>query len=425
MEVKTKTYESGLRLIVANMPDSRAVSTFFGINTGSVNENENNNGISHVIEHMTFKGTKLRSAEQISTELESLGANINAFTSRYITCYYGSCIKENAEKCFEIFSDMILNSQYDEEELKKELKVIFEEIDMYEDDPGSVAYDKYNEIFFENTKLEKSVIGTKKVLKALKRQDLVDYINKFYVPHNMVVSFAGGITFEEADQMVSKYFNCGFKTKNAPILPYITKDMLLPKQKFVCQKKDISQTHIVLGYPTENVYSDNAAAINVLSFILGGGMSSRLFVRIREKLGLVYSINAMPELFDIAGNIIISLATNHTNQELALKSIREEIDNIAQNGVTQAEIDKAKTFCKSMIVMSSETTTNIARHNASNVMQFGRHKTIDDRIDEINKVTLEQVNTLAKEIFSSENYCMAIVSDNPNKDGMKIYNKSI
>lgn len=422
MEIKTKTYESGLRLIVANMPDSRAVSTFFGINTGSVNENEKNNGISHVIEHMTFKGTKLRSAEQISTELESLGANINAFTSRYITCYYGSCIKENAEKCFEIFSDMILNSEYAEEELRKELKVIFEEIDMYEDDPGSVAYDKYNEIFFEGTKLEKSVIGTKKVLNALKRQDLIDYISEFYVPQNMVVSMAGGITFEEADQIVSKYFNCGFKTTQQPILPVITNEKLLPTQRFVCQKKDISQTHIVLGYPTENIYSPNAAAINVLAFILGGGMSSRLFVRIREKLGLVYSINAMPELFDIAGNIIISLATNHTNQELALKSIREEIDNIANNGVTQAEIDKAKTFCKSMLVMSSETTTNIARHNASNVMQFGKHKTVDDRIAEIEKVTLDQANNLAKDIFNSTNFCMAIVSDNPNEQGMEIYN---
>lgn len=422
MDIKTKTYESGLRLIVANMPDSRAVSTFFGINTGSVNENAKNNGISHVIEHMTFKGTKLRTAEDISTSLESLGANINAFTSRYITCYYGSCIKENAEKSFEIFSDMILNSEYNEEELKKELKVIFEEIDMYEDDPGSVAYDKYNEIFFEGTKLEKSVIGTKKVLAKLTRQDLLDYISEFYIPANMVISIAGGITFEEADAMVTKYFNSGFVSKADPILPQKTTDKLLPEQRFVCQKKDISQTHIVLGYPTDNVYSKNVAAINVLAFILGGGMSSRLFVRIREKLGLVYSINAMPELFDIAGNIIISLATNHTNQELALKSIREEIDNIAKNGVTEAELNKAKTFCKSMIVMSSETTTNIARHNASNVMQFGEHKTVDQRLEEIEKVTLEQVNAQAKEIFSSKNYCMAIVSDKPNEKGMEIYN---
>lgn len=423
MEIRTKTYPSGLRLVVSTMPDSRAVSTFFGINTGSVNETPKNNGISHVIEHMTFKGTKQRSAEDISTELESLGANINAFTSRYITCYYGSCIKENAEKSFEIFSDMILNSAYDEEELQKELKVIFEEIDMYEDDPGSVAYDKYNEIFFEGTKLEQSVIGTKKVLSKLHRQDLIDYITQFYVPSNMVVSVAGGITFEQADAMVEKYFNCGFKAKAEPIVPVPTKDKLLPKQKFVTTKKDISQTHIVMGYPTENIYSKNAPAISVLTFILGGGMSSRLFVRIREKLGLVYSINATPELFDIAGNIVISLATNHTNQELALTAIREEIDNIANNGVTDAELQKAKTFCKSMIVMSSETTINIARHNAANTMQFGTYKTVDQRIDEIENVSLEQVNRLAKEIFTSQNYCMAIVSDKPNKEGMNIYSK--
>lgn len=423
MDIKTKTYASGLRLVVANMPDSRAVSVFFGINTGSVNETDNNNGISHVIEHMTFKGTKTRTAEEISSGLETIGANINAFTSRYVTCYYGSCIKESAEKMTEIFSDMILNSVYDEEELKKELKVIFEEIDMYEDDPGSVAYDKYNEIFFEGTKLEKSVIGTKKVLSKLKRQDLIDYISKFYTPNNMVVSFAGGITIDEADKLVKKYFNDYFKTKNKPILPAKTAEKLLPKQNFSVTKKDISQTHIVLGYPTNNIYSKNVPAINVLAFILGGGMSSRLFVRIREKLGLVYSINAVPELFDIAGNIVISLATNHTNQEEALTAIREEINNIAKNGVTQAELEKAKTFCKSMIVMSSETTTNIARHNAGSMMQFGKYKTIDERLDEIEKVNLKAVNRLAGEIFGSSNYCMAIVSDKPNKDGMKIYNK--
>ena len=193
--------------------------------------------------------------------------------------------------------------------------------------------------------------------------------------------------------------------------------------KFITTKKDISQTHIVMGYPTENIYSKNAPAISVLTFILGGGMSSRLFVRIREKLGLVYSINATPELFDIAGNIVISLATNHTNQELALTAIREEIDNIANNGVTDAELQKAKTFCKSMIVMSSETTINIARHNAANTMQFGTYKTVDQRIDEIENVSLEQVNGLAKEIFTSQNYCMAIVSDKPNKEGMNIYSK--
>ncbi len=423
MDIKTKTYASGLRLVVANRPDSRAVSVFFGINTGSVNETDNNNGISHVIEHMTFKGTKTRTAEEISSGLETIGANINAFTSRYVTCYYGSCIKESAEKMTEIFSDMILNSVYDEEELKKELKVIFEEIDMYEDDPGSVAYDKYNEIFFEGTKLEKSVIGTKKVLSKLKRQDLIDYISKFYTPNNMVVSFAGGITIDEADKLIKKYFNDYFKTKNKPILPAKTAEKLLPKQNFSVTKKDISQTHIVLGYPTDNIYSKNVPAINVLAFILGGGMSSRLFVRIREKLGLVYSINAVPELFDIAGNIVISLATNHTNQEEALTAIREEINNIAKNGVTQAELEKAKTFCKSMIVMSSETTTNIARHNAGSMMQFGKYKTIDERLDEIEKVNLKAVNRLAGEIFGSSNYCMAIVSDKPNKDGMKIYNQ--
>lgn len=419
--IETKTYPSGLRLIVESVPGNRAVAVFFGVNAGSVYEDEHNNGISHVIEHMTFKGTKTRSAEDISTQFECLGASVNAFTSRYNTQYYGKCIKENTEKMVEIFSDMILNSVYDEEELKRELKVIYEEIDMYEDDPGSVAYDKYNEIFFKGTKLEKSVIGTKKVLSKLKRQDLIDYIDKYYVPQNMVVAFAGDVTMAEADAMVKKYFNSAFKTKSKPIDMKKTSEVVIPKQAQIVTKKNIAQTHIVLGYPTDNIYSKNAAGINVLAFILGGGMSSRLFVRIREKLGLVYSINALPEFADIGGNIIISLATNSTNQELALKSIKEEIDNIANNGVTDAELEKAKTFCKSMLVMAAEVSTNKARNNASNILTYGKSITIDERMKEIEKVTKADVNKLAKSIFGRDDMCIAVVSDKPNKNPLKVY----
>lgn len=419
--IETKTYPSGLRLIVESVPGNRAVAVFFGVNAGSVYEDEHNNGISHVIEHMTFKGTKTRSAEDISTQFECLGASVNAFTSRYNTQYYGKCIKENTEKMVEIFSDMILNSVYDEEELKRELKVIYEEIDMYEDDPGSVAYDKYNEIFFKGTKLEKSVIGTKKVLSKLKRQDLIDYIDKYYVPQNMVVAFAGDVTMAEADAMVKKYFNSAFKTKSKPIDMKKTGEVVIPKQAQIVTKKNIAQTHIVMGYPTDNIYSKNAAGINVLAFILGGGMSSRLFVRIREKLGLVYSINALPEFADIGGNIIISLATNSTNQELALKSIKEEIDNVANNGVTDAELEKAKTFCKSMLVMAAEVSTNKARNNASNILTYGKSITIDERMKEIEKVTKADVNKLAKSIFGRDEMCIAVVSDKPNKNPLKVY----
>ncbi len=420
MNIKTKTYTSGLRLVVETIENNRAVAAFFGYNAGSVYENDNNNGISHVIEHMTFKGTKTRSAEELSTQFETLGININAFTSRYNTQYYGKCIKENTEPMVELFSDMLLNSVYDENELKKELNVIFEEIDMYEDDPGSVAYDKYNEIFFEGTKLEKSVIGTKKVLSKLKRQDLIDYIEKYYIPQNMVISFAGDITFDEADNLVKKYFEKHFKTKSKPLNMTKTDAVVIPKTNQSVTKKNIAQTHIVIGYPTDNIYSKNVAAINVLAFILGGGMSSRLFVRIREKLGLVYSINAMPELLDIGGNIIISLATNSTNQELALKSIKEEIDNIANNGVTEAEVNKAKTFCKSMVVMSAELSTNKARNNSSNILTYGKVITIDDRIADIEKVTKKSIDTLAKQIFTN-NFCVALVSDKPIKNPLKIY----
>ncbi len=416
MSTQTFTYPTGLRLVVETIPDSRATTLFVGVNTGSVNENDNNNGISHVIEHMLFKGTALRTALQISKELEDLGANVNAFTSKYHTCLYASCLSDYLKQSFDILSDMIFNSQFDEVELKKELNVIFEEIDMYQDDPGSVAYDKFNEVFFKSTKLEKSVIGTKEVLSKLTRQDILNYIQEFYVASNMIVSVSGGIGFDQAKALCDEYFASHFTKQALPNVYQPDQNAIhIPQRAFEIIKKDIAQTHIILGYPTNGTYNKNRQALNLLSFILGGGMSSRLFQTIREQYGYVYSINSIPELYDIGGVITISLATNHSNQQDAVDKIKEEIKNFVKNGITEEELQRAKTFCKSMLVMSNETTINKARHNVISMLIYNTTKSIDQKLQEIDNVKLSHINALICSIFDTNNVCGAVVSDKPNK----------
>ncbi|MDR0850382.1 MAG: insulinase family protein [Christensenellaceae bacterium] len=414
MKTKTKVYNSGLRLIVSTT-DTKAVSMFIGVDTGSVNEDKTNNGISHFIEHMVFKGTKNRTSEQINRDFESLGAVTNAFTSPYVTAFHSQCIDENADKCFEILSDLILNPTFDETEFKKERKVIFEEIDMYEDDPGSVAYDNFICKFFEGTKMGKLLIGTKKILNKLTPQHLRDYMAKFYVPPNIVVSVAGGVDFETAEKFVNKHFACRFKTKGHPhVYNQDKKVFMAPKSIFLGLKKDINQTNIIFGLPICGVFSDDRLAYGVASFIFGGSMSSRLSERIRNKLAFVYSIHALPDFYDIGGVLNVSFATNKEHQEEAILAIKQEMDDLMNNGVSDEEFNRAKTFYKSTIILSEENSINIARHNLTNVLTFNEYKSIEDRIAGINRVTKEQVNRIFKCMFQTKNVCGVVVSSEPN-----------
>lgn len=414
MITKTKVYDSGLRLIVSST-DTKAVSMFIGVGAGGVNEDETNIGISHFIEHMVFKGTKNRTSAQINRDFESLGAVTNAFTSHYTTAFHSQCIDENADKCFEILSDLILNPTFAEDEFKKERKVIFEEIDMYEDDPGSVAYDTFICNFFKGTKMGRLLIGTKKVLNKLTPQDLKNYMSKFYIPPNMVVSIAGGIDFETAEKFVERHFACHFKSKNKPYVYNQDKNIVMaPKSEFLGVKKDINQANIIFGLPICGVFSDERLAHGVASFIFGGSMSSRLGERIRNKLAFVYHIHALPDFYDIGGVLTVTFATNQENQQDAIVAIKQEMDDLKINGVSDEEFNRAKIFYKSTIILSEENSINIARHNMTNILTFNEYRSLEDRVEGINKVTKDQVNRIFKDIFETKNICGAVVSSNPD-----------
>ena len=280
---KIKTYDNGLRLVVKTMPGLYTVSLGILVNTGSINETAENNGISHYIEHMLFKGTEKRSAFEISDSTERLGSQINAYTAKENTCYYVKSTKENFRASAEILSDLFFNSVFDDEESAREKGVIQEEIHMCDDAPEDLCFDLLAESYFGKSGLGRTVLGTSENVDRFTKEDILSYMDKYYVPENVVVSIAGNITFSEAEKICDEFFASQFK-RTAPPAPHFEQKSVYTGS--LVKVKDIEQAHIGLCMPSYRLGSKMSVAVRILNTVFGGGMSSRLFQNIREQYGL-------------------------------------------------------------------------------------------------------------------------------------------
>ena len=420
MEPFFKTFDNGMRLVFKKVEKDRPATLFVCVKAGSVNETDKNNGISHFIEHLNFKGTQKRSAKQISTELEEIGANANAFTSKFTTCFFATTLCEQMENCFDILSDIIFNSKYNEEDIDKERKVIFEEIDMYADDPDSVSYEEFTKNFYEGSDLQKTVLGTKRSLKNITRQDIVDYVQQNYTAPNIIVSVVGHFDEKFIEGLTKKYFSNRFKNKSLPA--QFDKNIEVdPKKKFSFIEKDVAQTHITFGFPCPNTYYSKRMAYVLAGFIFGGGMGSRLFQKVREEQGLVYSITSMPEMSAYGGDFVISLGTNKKYGSKAMNIIKAEMDKLKKHGFKQEELDRAKIFSKSLIVSSSELGADISKSNALSIATYGKVVSVNDKLEKINKVTLDDINEVAQKTFNYDKVCGCVVSQQVDKSLFKIF----
>ena len=284
--VYSKRFPSGLRLVVKQMDGLLSVSMGVLVGTGSCFESEKENGISHFIEHMMFKGTQKRTAFEISDAMDRIGAQVNAFTSKDITCYYAKSTFDHAEDAFEVLSDFVLHSVFPEEEMAREKGVVLEEIAMTEDTPDDLCLDVLAEAYFGKEGYGRSILGPAANVRGFTRQDLFDYIAERYCPENMVVSFAGNISIARAEDLVARYME-----------EALVRRAFSPRQKHIelkadslFRKKDIEQVHIAFAWPSLAREDERLDAASVVNIILGGGMSSRLFQRVRERLGLAYTV---------------------------------------------------------------------------------------------------------------------------------------
>lgn len=430
MKTEIKTYKNGVTLAVTQMQGYESVAFNIYVKTGSVNESEGFYGISHYIEHMLFKGTAKRSAYQIAKELDSLGANVNAYTDCEETTYFTKSTNENLEACVEILSDMFFNSTFDAKEMKREKKVVCEEIAMYNDDAYSKSELLVNSILYNGTNYAKDVAGTKQSVRALTKENIQKYMKKFYTPQNTIVSFTGNVTLKQAEKLMEKYFLSvyGLTLKdevklNDFVMPKIMKTKI--ENQTIKLYKDNEQANICISYKALTQYDDKKHALNVLSNALGRGMSSKLFQRIREKLGLVYNISSACSYNVAQGDITIHFATSTKNAPLALKAIREEIDELIKSGLTKNEFLDAKNNMLSTLKLSFENTSGINVSVCKNIKTYGRAITKEELLEKVGAVTLEDVNGLFKEIFDTNNYCISYVGKNTRIDLLKNYQSKI
>jgi predicted Zn-dependent peptidase len=399
------TLENGLRIVYEKIPYVRSVSAGIWVATGSRNENLSNNGVSHFVEHMLFKGTKTRSAKDIAEAMDQIGGQINAFTGKECTCYYAKTLDTHLEKVFDILSDMFFHSTFAAKDIEVEKKVILEEINMYEDSPEEMVHDLLTEISWKGHPLGFSILGTGKSLAGLDQQVIENYLKLRYNPWNTVISVAGN--FEEKDllDLVKGYFGSWTKigTEDKPL------ERATFKANLYYKEKDIEQIHLCVGFDSVENTSDDLYSLLALNNILGGGMSSRLFQKIREELGLVYSIYSYPSAYSNGGIFNIYAGTNPEYFEQVLKLIAQELLHVKSEGVLKEELLKTKEQLKANYILGLESTSSRMNSIGKSLLLLNRVQTQEEILGKIDEITQNSIEKIMDRVLDFEKLSMVVV----------------
>jgi predicted Zn-dependent peptidase len=397
------TCKNGVRIVLEQIPTVRSVAIGIWIGTGSRNETEQNNGISHFLEHMFFKGTKTRTAREIAEAFDSIGGQVNAFTSKEYTCYYAKVLDEHAPFALEMLADMFFHSTFVDEELQKERNVVLEEIKMYEDTPDDIVHDLLSKACYANHPLGYPILGTEETLRTFTGDSLRGYMADYYTPDRVVISIAGNVD-ESFIQQVESYFGSFTAKQKASESPA----PLFQPQKLV-RKKDTEQAHLCIGFNGLPVGHPDMYTLIILNNILGGSMSSRLFQEVREQRGLAYSVFSYHSSYQDSGLLAIYAGTGNNQLDLLFETIQETIDKLKEDGITEKELNNSKEQMKGSLMLGLESTNSRMSRNGKNELLLGRHRSLDEIIEEINSVTVEKVNELARSIFNGD-YALALIS---------------
>ncbi|MCD1257767.1 insulinase family protein [Paenibacillus athensensis] len=395
---------NGLRVILEQIPTFRSVSFGIWVKTGSRNEQPQDNGISHFIEHMLFKGTERHSAKDIAEIFDGIGGNVNAFTSKEYTCYYAKVLDEHLPLAMDVLADMFFNSTFDEEELEKEKNVIFEEISMYEDTPDDLVHDLVAKAAYGTHPLGYTILGTEDNLTRMQPDDLRNYMKQFYNTGNIVISLAGNIG-DGVRELIESHFG-GFTNAGAES-DYVEPDFL---GELIFHQKKTEQNHICLSLPGLSMHADNLYSMVLLNNAIGGGMSSRLFQEIREKRGLAYSVYSYHSSHIDSGMFTIYTGTAPKQTDEVLKVTLELLHEIAHKGMTDAELTKGKEQLKGSLILSLESTSSRMNRLGKNELMTGKHYTLDEMIARIESVQMEHIRELTAKLFASP-FALAMVGN--------------
>jgi predicted Zn-dependent peptidase len=385
---------NGIRVITEAVPHVGSASIGFWIGAGSRWERPEEAGISHLLEHMLFKGTERRTARDIAEELDSVGGRLNAFTDKEATCYYAKVLGEHLPIAIDVLSDMILHSVHDPAELEREQNVILEEIKQHEDDPEGLIHDLFSEKLWPDHPLGRPVIGTPETVSAVDRPILTRYLGEWYTPDRIIVAVAGNIRPDEVLDLVSNAFS-GLRPRPSaiPITP------VQPAAGEHRMHRDIEQVNLCIGSQTPPHQSDDRYPLACLDVAFGGGMSSRLFQEIRENRGLAYSVGSYFTLYNEGGQFNVFAGTSMETMDEVLEVIRVESEKVCAEGLTPEELQRAKNQIKGSMLMDLESMSSRMSRLGKTELYFGRVITEDEVVREIDAVTLEQVQGVAQRVL--------------------------
>lgn len=398
MSAKKSVLSNGVRVVSERASAVKSISIGMWVDVGSRNESTELSGLSHLIEHMTFKGTRQRSSKQIVSEFESRGGGINAFTSREQTCYFAKVLDAHLPVAVDVLSDILLNSVYDTGELRREQKVILEEIKDVRDTPSDWIHDLFAEVHWGKSALGLPILGVKTTVKRARRADIMNYRRRHYRPARLVVAACGSVNHARlVDQIERKFRDWSIGSAIAPRLkkPRVQGGMRV-------FKRDSSQAHLVIGFPSLPYVHKDKFALLVLQQLFGGGMSSRLFQTIRERLGLAYSVYAFQDSFRDCGVFGLYIGMDKRNASKAVGAANNELARLKASDITIEEVTSAREQLKGHLVLGLENTSSRMNRLARHELYTGAYHTISKTLGLIDRVTREDVVELCRSMISPE-----------------------
>lgn len=406
---KVTTLSNGVKVVSEFIPYLKSFSLGFWFNIGARDESLRNNGISHFIEHMLFKGTKTRTAKQISDEIESYGGYLNAFTSKEQTCYYGRGLSDNFKKTFAVLSDMVQNPVFKNSHIKKEAGVVIDELKDIDDNPEELIFDKFEESIFSGHSLSYPIIGTEKNILSYNSNILHQFHKTNYRLDNLMIAVSGAIEHDEAVKLAEKYFNGKRTTSNQK-----RKNFVKPTTSEVIIDKEIQQVHTIIGRTTYGFSDPRRHKLKVLSTLLGDGSSSRLFQAVREKLGMTYQINTfLNSYLDVSG-FGVYFSTNEKQAERVNEIVLREFNKLRTFEVKPKELKRVKEYIKGNTLMSLENTTNRMIRLANSILHYGKIIPIEDILTKIDSVTSEDLLKLSKEVLNENTLSRIVICSKEN-----------
>lgn len=400
-------FPNGLRLITVPMAHTKTVTVLVMVGTGSRYETKDINGVSHFLEHMMFKGTQKRpGALDISHELDSIGAESNAFTSKEYTGYYAKAGAEHFDFVLDVIADIFLNSKLDANEIDKERGVVIQEINMNFDNPMRHISDVYEELLYGDQPLGWDITGPKENISNIKAEKFREYFNTHYFAKNTVIAIAGNVTLKQVKEQTAKYFS---DMREQELLKPLPVKINQTKPGLKIFHKDTDQTHILFGVRGYDIFHPRKEVVKIIATILGGGMSSRLFSEVREKRGLAYYVSAGADSYADAGDLTSSAGLETKSLKTAIEVIAGEFRKLKKEPVPEKELKKAKDYIKGRLAISFESSDELASFYASQELLEKKMLTPEERFEKLNKVTAEEIYEVANDIFRAEKLNLSVI----------------